>query len=257
MSESALFPEEVEAQRMPIQTPQAPTPMTLIQMAMQNGANMDALERLIKLQEMVMARDAEMAFNQALNRCQSQMTRISADASNPQTKSRYATYAAIDRALRPIYTAEGFSLSFDTHEAEGENLLIVAILSHKDGYSRTYQIPMPNDGKGAKGGDVMTRTHAQGAAVSYGRRYLLSSIFNVAVGEDDTDGNRPKPGKVTMADSTLKLHLSTMELAGNLADLQDAFQKAYEDAKKIEDQAAAAKIIATKDARKKMLGGSK
>lgn len=48
---------------------------------------------------------------------------------------------------------------------------------------------MPADGKGAKGGDVMTRTHATGAAATYGMRYLLKMIFNVAIGEDDNDGN--------------------------------------------------------------------
>ena len=35
----------------------------------------------------------------------------------------------------------------------------------------------------------MTKTHATGAAASYGSRYLLKGIFNVAVGEDDDDGN--------------------------------------------------------------------
>jgi hypothetical protein len=35
----------------------------------------------------------------------------------------------------------------------------------------------------------MTKTHAAGAAMSYGMRYLLKMIFNVAVGEDDRDGN--------------------------------------------------------------------
>ena len=37
----------------------------------------------------------------------------------------------------------------------------------------------------------MTKTHAMGAGMSYGMRYLLKMIFNVAVGEDDTDGNEP------------------------------------------------------------------
>jgi len=48
---------------------------------------------------------------------------------------------------------------------------------------------MPADGKGAKGGDVMTKTHAAGSAMSYGMRYLLKMIFNVAIGENDDDGN--------------------------------------------------------------------
>jgi hypothetical protein len=47
---------------------------------------------------------------------------------------------------------------------------------------------MPVDGKGARGGDVMTKTHAMGSGVSYGMRYLLRMIFNLAIDYDD-DGN--------------------------------------------------------------------
>jgi hypothetical protein len=47
---------------------------------------------------------------------------------------------------------------------------------------------MPADGKGARGNDVMTKTHATGAAITYGKRYLLGMIFNLAVTRDD-DGN--------------------------------------------------------------------
>jgi hypothetical protein len=47
---------------------------------------------------------------------------------------------------------------------------------------------MPIDTKGARGGDVMTRTHATGSAYTYGKRYLLIGMFNLAIGDDD-DGN--------------------------------------------------------------------
>lgn len=66
---------------------------------------------------------------------------------------------------------------------------VLCYVAHAQGHSRTYHIDMPADGKGAKGGDVMTKTHAVGAGASYGMRYLLKMIFNVAVGEDDADGN--------------------------------------------------------------------
>ncbi len=59
----------------------------------------------------------------------------------------------------------------------------------RGGYTRTYKKDVASDGKGAKGNDVMTKTHASGAAGSYGMRYLLRMIFNIAVGEGDTDGN--------------------------------------------------------------------
>lgn len=151
--------------------------------------DIDKMERLFKMHEAIVARNAEQAFNAAMAEVQSKSRRVAADSENKQTHSEYASYAALDRALRPIYTEAGFSLSFGTGETtQPDVVLVVCTVSHKAGHSRTYQIPMPADGKGAKGGDVMTKTHATGSATSYGMRYLLKMIFNIATGEDD-DGN--------------------------------------------------------------------
>jgi hypothetical protein len=100
-------------------------------------------------------------------------------------------------AVRPIYAGHGFALSFNTAEAPGpEQARIVCDVSHVGGHTRRYHIDMPVDGKGARGGDVMTKTHAMGSGVSYGMRYLLRMIFNLAIDYDD-DGNaaggRAKP----------------------------------------------------------------
>ncbi len=152
--------------------------------------DIDKMERLIALQQQVSARDAEMAFNQAMNAAQAEMRPISANASNPQTRSRYATFDKLDRALRPIYTHHGFSLSFDEGDSPKPNhVRVLCYVAHNAGHTRTYHRDMPADGKGAKGGDVMTLTHAAGAAGSYGARYLLKGIWNVAVGDEDVDGN--------------------------------------------------------------------
>jgi hypothetical protein len=56
------------------------------------------------------------------------------------------------------------------------------------GHSRRYVLPMPADCKGARGGDVMSRTHATASACSYGMRYLATMTFNLAIDRDD-DGN--------------------------------------------------------------------
>lgn len=148
------------------------------------------LERLLALYERMRASDAEKRFYAALTDVQKETGRIAADAENPSTRgSKYASYAAMDRVLRPIYTKHGFALSFDTGDAAEFYVKVICHVSHADGHSRDYSLTMPADGKGAKGGDVMTKTHAAGAALSYGSRYLLKLIFNVAVGEDDVDGN--------------------------------------------------------------------
>lgn len=153
------------------------------------SVDMDKMERLLQMQERILAKNAEAAFNAAMVRAQSRIRQVSADSENKQTHSRYASYSALDKELRPVYTDEGFSLSFDTGDgAPSEHVRVVCYVAHIDGHSRTYHVDMPADGKGAKGGDVMTKTHAAGSAMQYGMRYLVKLIFNVAIGDDD-DGN--------------------------------------------------------------------
>lgn len=166
--------------------------------AMNPDVDIEKMERLLAMQERIMARNAETAFNAAMTAAQSEMRPVAADASNPQTRSKYASYAALDKAMRPIYTRNGFSLSFDTGEGAPQDWMrVVCYVSHASGHSRQYHADMPADGKGAKGGDVMTKTHAAGSAMSYGMRYLLKMIFNVAVGEDDDDGNAANTQTIT------------------------------------------------------------
>lgn len=164
--------------------------MSAIVAAAQNpDVDPDKMERMMALYERIEAKQAEAQFNVAMNACQKEMRRVQADATNPQTRSDYATYAALDRALRPVYTSHGLSLSFDTGEAAEGYVRVKCYVAHEAGHSRTYKADMPADGLGAKGNAVMTKTHAAGSAMSYGMRYLLKLIFNVAIGEDDDDGN--------------------------------------------------------------------
>lgn len=174
--------------------PQAPANMLemIARAAADPNIDVSKMERLMEMYERIQSKNAEAAFNAAMSAAQAQMGRISADATNPQTRSKYASYAKLDATLRPIYTEHGFALSFDEGKSDKpEYVLVLCRVSHKDGHSRLYQKEMPADGKGAKGGDVMTKTHAAGAAMTYGMRYLLKGIFNVAIGENDTDGNPP------------------------------------------------------------------
>jgi len=173
-----------------VQQPQTPLEM-IERMASSREVDVDKFERFLQMRDREVARAAESAFNAAMSDAQTAMRPIEADGYNPSTKSKFATYAAMDRALRPIYTENGFGLSFDTGDgAPADFVRVLCYVTHRAGHSRTYKIDMPADGKGAKGGDVMTKTHAAGSAMSYGMRYLLKMIFNVAVGEDDDDGNR-------------------------------------------------------------------
>lgn len=152
--------------------------------------DIDRVERFMGMHEKAKAREAETAFNDAMSAAQAEMGPVATDRKNDQTKSRYASYAALDLAVRPIYVKHGFALSFNTDpDGPADHLRLRCKVTHKGGHCEPYQVDMPADGKGAKGGDVMTKTHAAGSAMSYGQRYLLKMIFNLAVGEDD-DGQK-------------------------------------------------------------------
>lgn len=154
------------------------------------NTDVEKLERLMAMAERTRAKDAEQAFAVAMAEVQNEIKRVAADRENTHTKSSYASYAALDRAIRPIYSKHGFALSFDTGEgALPDHVRVICHVLHNGGHSRDYRADIPCDGKGAQGGSVMTKTHAVGSALSYGSRYLLKLIFNVAIGQDDDDGN--------------------------------------------------------------------
>jgi hypothetical protein len=141
------------------------------------------------LQERILRWNAETAFNSAMAEAQAEITRVTTDKVNSQTRSKYASYAAMDATIRPIYSGHGLSLHFNTEDSPQAGCIRIVCDVTKGGHAKRFHIDMPADGKGARGNDVMTRTHATGSAVTYGRRYLLAMIFNVAVGDVDDDGN--------------------------------------------------------------------
>lgn len=202
------------------------TPGDLLEIALRHNAAIDVIERLAALQRQHNEREAEMAFNDALNACQTEMGRIAPDLTNTQTKSKYASYAAIDKVIRPIYTKHGFSISFSEEPMppDIEMVRIICYASHAAGHTRKYMKDMPADGKGAKGGDVMTKTHARAAADSYAKRYIVKDIFNLAIGEEDTDGN--------LTNSEVVDYIAKMEKAKTPDDLGAAYKEAFKDASK-------------------------
>lgn len=176
-----------------------PAIMRLIEVAVEKGAGIDTVERLVALQERMMTWQAEAEFNEAMSRAQAEIKAVAPDLFNKQTNSRYESYKAIDDEIRPVYSKEGFSLSFNTGESKLAGHIKILCKVRKGRHHEWYEVDLPNDGKGAKGGDVMTGTHATGSAMTYGQRYLAKMIFNIPI-DRDTDGNasngKPKYDKL-------------------------------------------------------------
>lgn len=199
--------------------------ISMIERAARDPAvDMDKLERLVLMQERVFQRNAEQAFNDAMAAAQGEMRRVAVDSINPQTKSKYASYGALDKSMRPIYTRHGFALSFGTSEGAPQDYIRVECHVSNNGFTRKYQVDMPADGKGAKGGDVMTKTHAVGSAMSYGQRYLLKLIFNIAVGTDDDGNAASDTGELVNADQAEEIKALIVTVGADIQKFLTAFQ---------------------------------
>lgn len=230
MSQAMILPKE--ATELPAHLEPKATQLSPMQMAYQlvsNGADFAAVKEMLDYGRQLEAEGNEKAFNEAMAAAQKEMGVVATNMANTQTRSRYADYAQLDKALRPIYTKHGFALSFN--DGEGAPTDWVRIVCHvtNSGHTRTYHKDMPADGKGAKGGDVMTKTHAVGAAQSYAMRYLLRMIFNVAVGEADTDGNAPDASPPLTEDQVLDLQALVEEFGADPRKLCQRLKVEYLD----------------------------
>lgn len=150
------------------------------------NVDVDKLERLLAMQERVLAREAEQAFNAALLAAQDDIRPIYRNKKNSSTSSTYADLEAVSDAIDPIFREHGFSSSFGTADCPMEgHYRVTCRLSHTGGHSRDYQADVPADTTGIKGSQNKTATHGFGSALSYGRRYLKLLIADVATTDDD------------------------------------------------------------------------
>lgn len=193
------------ASAQPIHLPQAPAPgsdalallQTIERAALNPEVDVEKMDRLWNMYERIQAQRSAQEFAAAMCDAQCDMEPIRANCDNKSTQSRYADYSALDRAIRPIYTKHGFSLSFNTGDNAPEGyIMMLCDVSHRNGFVKSFRLPMPSDGMGAKGNAVMTRTHATGSAVSYGKRNLAGMIFNLSINKDD-DGNAAGASRVS------------------------------------------------------------
>ena len=136
----------------------------------------------------------------ALSKAQGAMRAAAKDAKNPHLKNAYADLNGIISASRDAMTANALSctqLPSVESTDNGMRIVLVTLVLHASGQWLRNVLRLPvEQGKG------INLKQATGAAISYARRYALSSIMGVATG-DDTDGavqsSGPRPEDLNKA----------------------------------------------------------
>lgn len=226
-----------------IRTIEQPTPMGLIQFALQSNLDIDKLKALIEMQHEAEDRSSRILFDEALSDAQAEIKAICPDAYNETTKSKFARFVVIDKAIRPIYIKYGFNISFTSEPMQGDQVLFVANVAHKGGYVRKYSLPVSIDHCGPKGTGVMTKAQGSGNAASYARRYLLGMIFNLAIGEDK-DGND---------DDSMTEAREQMDKCRNKEELEACYRMLFQQAQKLSDPKLMGNIVIYYNKRKAQL----
>jgi hypothetical protein len=144
------------------------------------------LGQLMELQERAEARQSEREFIAAFNRLQPRLPRITKHGKIDLGKGKplaFAKFEDIDRSIRPLLAAEGFTLSYGCAPSE-RGLVITATLSHCAGHSRSESMPLPADE-----GPGRNKLQALGSTFSYGKRYLVCAMLNIITEGEDDDGS--------------------------------------------------------------------
>lgn len=176
-----------------VQTSDAGAIIQMIERAARDtSVDIEKFERLMAMKERVEADAARRAFNEALAAAQAEIPHVYRDRENNHTRSRYATLEGILEKITPIITKHGFSISYGMADSPLLNHYRVTCTVSRGGHSQDYHADLPADAAGSQGKSNKTAIQAFGSTVTYGRRYLVMMIFNVALKNDpdDDDGNR-------------------------------------------------------------------
>lgn len=167
-----------------------PTPSYLLQMAVQQGADLDKLERLMALQERWEANEARKAYTLAMNEFKATPIEIlKRKLVGYKTKQggvvgySHAELSDVTEAIGPAMAKHQLSYRWNVAQANGL-ITVECIVTHSLGHSEKISMSAPPDTSGQKNAIQQTAS-----AVTYLQRYTLLAITGMSTKGMDDDGD--------------------------------------------------------------------
>jgi hypothetical protein len=152
----------------------------LLALAIEKGADVDSLSKLMDLQERQMNKAAEQDYNRAITGFQSELRPISKNRKS--YVGEYATLDHIAKSIAPLLTKYELSYSFESDIDDGM-VKVTCKINHINGHSQTARFTAPID-PSAKVNDMQKTA----SALSYARRYALQLALGITTTDEDDDG---------------------------------------------------------------------
>lgn len=173
---------EPEAERLPA----VMTPMAMLDRAIEKGAGIDVLEKLMALQERYEKNQARKAFDNAMAAAMAEIPviiknrEVDFTSTKGRTHYKYEDLAEIVRTVDPILARHGLSKRFLVTSPPNEPVTVTCLVSHRDGHREENTLSAGRDDSGNK-----NPIQAIGSTLTYLQRMTLKASLGLAASVDD------------------------------------------------------------------------
>lgn len=220
-------PQTMPAARQQTQIAQAPTPAHMLATAVEQGADLDKLEKLMALQERWEANEARKAFDAAMSAFKADPPELIKNR-HVKFKTRDGDVTEYDHATLDHITSEigkkmaphGLGFRWDVEQMEGGRIRVTCIVTHAQGHSIRVPLEGSPDQSGKKNAIQQT-----GSTITYLQRYTLLSAVGLAAKGQDDDGRSAGPQIETItAEQVADLESLISEVGANKANYLKALK---------------------------------
>ena len=166
-----------------------PHETSIIQYAIERGAGIDTIERLIALKEREDENQARRAFNVAFADFKAEavtLLRTKEVQAGPLKGVKHVELGNIVKVATPALAKHGLSISWKLTKDSPEWMEVTCVLRHIAGHSETVSM-----GGAPDAGPGRNAIQARGSAKTYLERYTATAILGLAPEDEDTDGVTP------------------------------------------------------------------
>lgn len=158
------------------------SPADMIRMAVNGGADLEKLSKLLDIQERWEANEARKAYHVAMSEFKNNPPKIDKDksVSYGNTKYNHASLANVVEKITKELSKYGLSASWRTHQ--NGQIQVTCKITHILGHSEETTLSAAADKSGSKN-DIQ----AIGSTVTYLQRYTLLSALGLATYDQDDD----------------------------------------------------------------------
>jgi hypothetical protein len=175
------------------------TPMDMLNRAVQSGASLEMVAKLMDLQDRWKASQSLEAFNEAMAAAKAEIPTITKNrevdftSAKGRTHYRYEDLGNIANTVQPILAKHGLSYRYRATSNVNEPVTVTCIVSHRAGHYEEITLTAGRDESGNK-----NSIQAVGSTITYLQRMTLKAALGLAVSNDDDGKKADAPGEITL-----------------------------------------------------------